>query len=140
VRAKALWSNLSTYFKRLKMFNREVLEKELRITGVLLMLVGGLFEITPPIQDFLNGQSSSMSAWKIILTIIVIVGIIAVWIGYALAGGILSIIIGAWIIVLEGGGFGLALAISTLFFLGGVISILAGLLKIVQQSKSGKVS
>jgi len=122
------------------MFNREVLEKELRITGVLLMLVGGLFEITPPIQDFLNGQSSSMSAWKIILTIIVIVGIIAVWIGYALAGGILSIIIGAWIIVLEGGGFGLALAISTLFFLGGVISILAGLLKIVQQSKSGKVS
>jgi len=140
VRAKALWSNLSTYFKRLKMFNREVLEKELRITGALLMLVGGLFEITPPIQDFLNGQSSSMSAWKIILTIIVIVGIIAVWIGYALAGGILSIIIGAWIIVLEGGGFGLALAISTLFFLGGVISILAGLLKIVQQSKSGKVS
>ena len=120
------------------MFNREVLEKELRITGVLLMLVGGLFEITPPIQDFLNGQSSSMSAWKIILTIIVIVGIIAVWIGYALAGGILSIIIGAWIIVLEGGGFGLAVAVSTLFFLGGIISILAGLLKIVQQSKSGK--
>jgi hypothetical protein len=122
------------------MFNREILEKELRITGAMLMLVGGLFEITPPIQDFLNGQSSSLSAWKIILTIIVIVGILAVWRGYALAGGILSIVIGAWIIILEGGAFGLSSAISTLFFIGGVISILAGGLKISQQSKSAKAS
>jgi hypothetical protein len=122
------------------MFNKEALEKELRITGALLMLVGGLFEITPPIQDFISGQSSSVSAWNIILTVVVIVGVVAVWRDYALAGGILSVVIGAWIIVLEGGAFGLSAAVCTLFFIGGVISIFAGILKIVQQSKSGRAS
>jgi len=120
------------------MFNKEILVKELRITGAVLMLVGALFEITPLIQDLMNGQSSSLSAWNVILTIIVIAGIVVVWKDYALAGGILSIIIGAWIIVLEGGAFGLSSAISTLFFIGGAISILAGILKIVQQPKSAK--
>jgi hypothetical protein len=120
------------------MFNREALEKELRITGAMLMLVGGLFEITPSIQDLVNGQPS-VSAWNIIITVIVIVGIIAVWRDYALAGGILSLIIGAWIIILEGGAFGLSSAICTLFFIGGAISILAGILKIIQQSKSARV-
>jgi hypothetical protein len=121
-----------------KMFNKEILVKELRITGAVLMLVGALFEITPLIQDLMNGQSSSLSAWNVILTIIVIAGIVVVWKDYALAGGILSIVIGAWIIVLEGGAFGLSSAISTLFFIGGAISILAGILKIVQQPKSAK--
>jgi hypothetical protein len=120
------------------MFNKEALEKELRITGAMLMLVGGLFEITPPIQDFMGGQSSSVSAWNIMLTVIVIVGVIAVWRDYALAGGILSVVIGAWIIVLEGGAFGLSAAICTLFFIGGAVSIFAGILKMVQQSKSAK--
>lgn len=120
------------------MFNKEILVKELRITGAVLMLVGALFEITPLIQDLMNGQSSSLSAWNVILTIIVIAGIVVVWKDYALAGGILSIVIGAWIIVLEGGAFGLSSAISTLFFIGGTISILAGILKIVQQPKSAK--
>ena len=120
------------------MFNKEILVKELRITGAVLMLVGALFEVTPLIQDLMNGQSSSLSAWNVILTIIVIAGIVVVWKDYALAGGILSIIIGAWIIVLEGGAFGLSSAISTLFFIGGAISILAGILKIVQQPKSAK--
>jgi len=120
------------------MFNKEILVKELRITGAVLMLVGALFEITPLIQDLMNGQSSSLSAWNVILTIIVIAGIVVVWKDYALAGGILSIVIGAWIIVLEGGAFGLSSAISTLFFIGGAISILAGILKIVQQPKSAK--
>jgi predicted metal-binding membrane protein len=121
-----------------KMFNKEILVKELRITGAVLMLVGALFEITPLIQDLMNGQSSSLSAWNVILTIIVIAGIVVVWKDYALAGGILSIVIGAWIIVLEGGAFRLSSAISTLFFIGGAISILAGILKIVQQPKSAK--
>jgi hypothetical protein len=121
-----------------KMFNKEILVKELRITGAVLMLVGALFEITPLIQDLMNGQSSSLSAWNVILTIIVIAGIVVVWKDYALAGGILSIVIGAWIIVLEGGAFGLSSAISTLFFIGGAMSILAGILKIVQQPKSAK--
>ena len=120
------------------MFNKEILVKELRITGAVLMLVGALFEITPLIQDLMNGQSSSLSAWNVILTIIVIAGIVVVWKDYALAGGILSIVIGAWIIVLEGGAFGLSSAISTLFFIGGAMSILAGVLKIVQQPKSAK--
>jgi hypothetical protein len=121
-----------------KMFNKEILVKELRITGAVLMLVGALFEITPLIQDLMNGQSSSLSAWNVILTIIVIAGIVVVWKDYALAGGILSIVIGAWIIVLEGGAFGLSSAISTLFFIGGAISILAGILKVIQQPKSAK--
>lgn len=120
------------------MFNKEILLKELRITGAMLMLVGALFEITPLIQDLMNGQSSSLSAWNVILTVIVIAGIVVVWKDYALAGGILSIIIGAWIIVLEGGAFGLSSAISALFFIGGAMSILAGILKIVQQPKSAK--
>jgi hypothetical protein len=103
------------------------------------MLVGGLFEFTPGLDSFLKGQYSSVSAWSIVIGIIIIVGIVAVWMDYALAGGILSIIIGAWVIILEGGG-GLVPAVSTLFFLGGVVSIMAGGLKIIRQSKSTKAS
>lgn len=124
------------------MFNKEILVKELRITGAMLMLVGGLFEITPRIQDLMNGHSSSLTAWNVILTVIVIAAIVVVWKDYALAGGIISIILGAWIIVLGGGAFGLSSAItsaiSTLFFIGGAISILAGILKIVPQPQSAK--
>jgi hypothetical protein len=102
------------------------------------MLVGGLFEFAPGLDSLLKGQYSSVSAWSIILAVIIIVGIVAVWQDYALAGGILSIIIGAWVIILEGGGFGLAPAVSTLFFLGGIVSILAGFSKIIRQSKNAK--
>lgn len=104
------------------------------------MLVGGLFEFTPGLDSLLRGQNASVSAWDIVLAIIIIVGIVAVWRDFALAGGILSIIIGAWVIILEGGAFGLAPAVSTLFFLGGVVSIWAGVSKIIRQSRSTKAS
>jgi hypothetical protein len=132
--------NLLAYFTGCReMSSREILQKELRITGALLMLIGGLFEITIPLQDFVSKQSSSLAVWNFVLGIIVFIGIIVIWSDYSLAGGILGIIIGVWIIILEGGVFGLSSAIITLLIIGGIVSISAGILKIANPMiKSGR--
>lgn len=114
----------------LKMFNKEIFLVELRVIGAMIMLAGAFFEVNPLVQNLINGHYSS-SAWNGIIAVIIIAAVVVVLKNYALAGGILGITTGVWVIVLAGGVFGLSAAIITLLFIGGAISILAGFPKIL---------
>ena len=112
------------------MFNKEILLVELRVVGAMIMLVGAFFEVNPLVENLINGHSSS-SVWNGIIVVVIIAAVVVVLKNYALAGGILGITTGVWIIVLEGGVFGVSAAIITLLFIEGAISILAGFPKIL---------
>jgi hypothetical protein len=114
----------------LKVFNREILLVELRVIGAMIMLAAAFFEVNPLVQNLINGHSS-LSAWNGIIAVIIIAAVVVVLKNYALAGGILGITAGVWIIILEGGVVGVSAAIITLLFIGGAISILAGFPKIL---------
>lgn len=110
----------------------ELALKELEALGPALMVVGGFIELYLPLHYAFRGAYHAIPELNLILALLSFVGCGIVWMGRRIAGGLTGIIIGSWIMG-AGEFFEYRVLAGELVLIGGIASIIAGLMKIHQQ-------
>ena len=104
------------------MNTRSTVLKETKALSVVFMLVGGLLEFTLPMKYIPDGLYYAVPEQNLILAILALIGCIMMWTGYQIAGGMLGIMAGMWMLTV-GDYFPYRIVAAESVLLGAVISI-----------------
>lgn len=110
---------------------REEILKELKVIGSVFMLIGGLVSFSLPLEYLLKGFYFAIPSTNLVFVVLTLIGVIIVLKGTPIAGGLLGVIVGIW--MGHAGEFFIYRELSgNLVLLGGIISLIAGLLKLAK--------